>query len=325
MFNTMRKILFYLFVRGALYSLWRVVFRLLPLFHKLLKLMNFQPLSRFLVIRLVTLLAAIFLVAGACSVAESKNTSPASTSESKTNSTEPRGATIPIDPNGPADTVREFYRLLREKKFREAIFLTNLRPAIEGLTDTELKEFAVDFEAIAGQVPEVIEINGEIVSGDNATVTANLPNADGDKKEIQQIRLRKENNVWVILSVEGDDEKKIKAEGKQYFYNLRIQNHEADARKIMSDIAKAQFAWATTHNGVYADIPELVEGGLLAEDVKTSASTGYNYSVSLSSDKKKFTASATPAEYGKSGKLSFLMTPDGKRTEKDNGGKPVQK
>ena len=87
-----------------------------------------------------------------------------------------------IDPNGPADTVRAFYKLLRDKKFREAIFLTNLRPAIEGLTDMEMKDFALDFEAIAGDVPAEIEINGEIITGDQATVTANLPTADGDKK-----------------------------------------------------------------------------------------------------------------------------------------------
>ena len=83
-----------------------------------------------------------------------------------------RGASIQIDPGSPADTVRAFYSKLRDKKFREAIYLTNLRPAVEGLTDTELKDFDVDFEAISQQIPQVIEINGEIISGDNATVTA---------------------------------------------------------------------------------------------------------------------------------------------------------
>ena len=61
--------------------------------------------------------------------------------------------------------MRVFYKDLREKKFREAIFLTNLRPAIEGLTDNELKEFQVDFEAVAKNVPAEVEINGEIIIG----------------------------------------------------------------------------------------------------------------------------------------------------------------
>src|SRR5215217_4397971 len=92
------------------------------------------------------------------------------------NQPETKGATIEIKPESPADTVRAFYKSLREKRFREAIFLTNLRPAIEGLTDTELKEFQVDFETLSVQVPEELQINGEIISGDSATVTARLPN-----------------------------------------------------------------------------------------------------------------------------------------------------
>ncbi|HMJ09420.1 MAG TPA: hypothetical protein VK468_10470, partial [Pyrinomonadaceae bacterium] len=36
------------------------------------------------------------------------------------------GPTIKIEPNSPADTVRVFYKNLYEKKFREAIYLTNL-------------------------------------------------------------------------------------------------------------------------------------------------------------------------------------------------------
>jgi hypothetical protein len=241
----------------------------------------------------------------------------------------PKGATIDIDPNGPADTVRAFYKHLREKKFREAIFLTNLRPAIEGLTDIELKEFSVDFEAIAGQVPPEIEINGEIITGDLATVTANLPNADGDKNEIQTIKLRKENSVWVILTADVDDAKKIKAEGKNYFYNLRIETHEDEAKKMLERVSKAQLAHSLQNGGVYTDMATLIAAGLLPEDVTTSESTGYEYAINLAADKKGYFATATPAVYGKSGKLSFLLKLDGKGishvTSKDTGGKPMGK
>ena len=51
---------------------------------------------------------------------------------------------IEVVPGSPSETVRAFYQKIREKKFREALFLTNLRPAIEGLTDLQLKEFQVD-------------------------------------------------------------------------------------------------------------------------------------------------------------------------------------
>src|SRR5512140_3074489 len=196
-------------------------------------------------------------LAGACSVAESKNSIDVKAAKVTANADAPddaKGATIPIDQGGPADTVRVFYSLLREKKFRDAIFLTNLRPAIEGLTDTELKDFALDFEAIAGQVPAQVEINGEIISGDNASVTANLPNEDGDKKELQTIKLRRENGVWVILSVDEEAEKQIKKEGKNYFYVLRIQTHEQEARKMLDRIVKAELAHSLQNGGEFADM-----------------------------------------------------------------------
>jgi len=278
----------------------------------------------------MTVLMSLLLVS-ACSVAESKNSAdlkqPAS--QSAANSSEPKGATIPIDPNGPADTVRVFYKLLREKKFREAIFLTNLRPAIEGLTDMEMKDFALDFEAIAGDVPAEIEINGEIITGDQATVTANLPTADGDKKDIQTIKLRRENGIWIIRSADDEAEKKIKQEGKNYFYALRIETHEQEARKMLDRIAKAELAHSLQNNGLYADMPTLVTAGLLPDDIKTSDSTGYNYTISVTGDKKRYSATATPATYGKSGKLSFLLQLDAKGighlTSKDIGGKVLNK
>src|SRR2546423_469011 len=128
-------------------------------------------------------IALAFALLNACSVAEGPN-AHASTDKTNTfattaNSSDAKSAAIDIAQGGPADTVRAFYRDLRARKFREAIFLTNLRPAVEGLTDIELKDFAVDFETLAGQVPADLEINGEIISGDHATVTANLPGEDG--------------------------------------------------------------------------------------------------------------------------------------------------
>jgi hypothetical protein len=240
-----------------------------------------------------------------------------------------KGATIPITAEGPADTVRVFYKHLREKRFREAIFLTNLRPAIEGLTDTELKEFALDFEDIAGQVPVNVEINGEIITGDLATVTANLPNEDGDKHEIQTLKLRRDNGVWVILTVDGDAAKRIKADGKNYLLNLRIETHENEARKMLERVSKAQLAHSLQHGGVFADLPTLIGGGLLPDDIKTSDSTGYLYAVSLAADKKQYFATATPAAFGKSGRLSFILQLDGKGisrvTSKDTGGKVMRK
>lgn len=238
-------------------------------------------------------------------------------------------ASIQITAGSPADTVRAFYTKLREKKFREAIFLTNLRPAIEGLTDAELKDFQVDFEAIANKIPAEVTINGEIVSGEKATVTASLPGEDPTKLETQQIELRKEGNIWVILTVDESSEARIKKEGKNYFYVLRIETHEDEARDMLDRIAKAQLVFSAQNGGTFGEIDQLVNAGILPEDVKTSASTGYNYAVTLLEDKKVYAASATPAEYGRSGRLSFVLKSDGRSTprisSKDNGGKPLEK
>ncbi|NOT49374.1 MAG: hypothetical protein HOP17_16745, partial [Acidobacteria bacterium] len=142
--------------------------------------------------------------ANACSVAETKTEAENASNTAAVKSVEPakKGATIKIEPNGPADIVRIFYGRLREKRFREAIYMTNLRPAIEQLSDTELKDYQVDLEAVAKNVPSEIEINVEIVSGNQATVTAKLPGEDLDKPELQEVRLRKEKAGWIILTVD---------------------------------------------------------------------------------------------------------------------------
>lgn len=269
-------------------------------------------------------IAVIIVISSACSVAESK-TEAVTTTPHGSNQT---GASIKIEPNSPADIVRVFYGLLREKKFREAIYLTNLRPAIEGLSDTELKEFEVDLENVARFVPAAIEINGEIVSGSGATVTAKVPGDDPEKKEIQEIRLRKDKDGWIILSVDESAEARIKQEGKNYLRNLRIETHQDEAREMLNRIAKAQVAQAAQNGGKFADIRTLVDGKLLPADVMSAESTGYVYSIVVTDGGTKYYATATPAEYRKSGINSFLVRLNEKGqpllTSKDTGGKPLQ-
>jgi hypothetical protein len=201
-----------------------------------------------------------------------------------------------------------------------------LRPAIESLTDTELKEFAIDFESHAGEVPAQVEINGEIITGDQATVTVKLPNNESGEIETQPIKLRKEGDVWVISTADEESSELMKKEGKDYLFNLRIKVHEGEARKMLERISKSQLAYALQHNGAYTDLAGLLAVGQLPEDAKDSTSTGYNYAVDLS--KGRYTATATPAVYGKTGKLSFLLYLDAKGMshvkEKDNRGQPLR-
>ncbi|MDQ6787293.1 MAG: hypothetical protein M3033_10840 [Acidobacteriota bacterium] len=236
---------------------------------------------------------------------------------------------ITIKADSPADTVRVFYKDLREGKFRDALFLTNLRPAIEGLTDAELKDLQVDFANLAKNIPAEVEINGEIISGSDATVTAKLPDNDTGKIALQEIKLRRAGDVWVISTVDDEAEKVIRREGKNYFFNLKIEVHEREAKKMLERIAKAELVFAAQNGGQYGDVRALVEKGLLPDDALTSDSTGYNYSVMLAADERKYSAHAVPAVYGKTGKLSFGFEVENNRTSslfsEDTKGQPLNR
>lgn len=239
------------------------------------------------------------------------------------------GPKIDIEANSPADTVRVFYKNLHDKKFREAMYLTNMRPAMEGLTDAELNEFQVDFNDVAARVPQEIEINGEVISGETAIVTANLPGDDPEMLEIQKLKLRRENGVWLLLTVDEKAEAMIKKEGKNYFYALRLDTHQDEAKKLLQKIADVQTAVAMQNDGKYSDMQTLLDRNLLPADIQTAESTGYNFALKLSDDKKSYFATATPAVCGKTGKLSFLLEVDKKNvpglSSKDNGGLAIKK
>ncbi|MEO8648955.1 MAG: hypothetical protein ABI539_07295 [Acidobacteriota bacterium] len=252
--------------------------------------------------------AAIFLVflTGGCTGASTKAAVGPGAIEPPAEKA-PKYAAIEIAPNSPAETVKVFYQKMREGKFREALFLTNLRPAIEGLTESELKEFQVDFDSIAKHIPAEVQINGEIVSANRATVTARLPGEDLDKYEVQQIRLRKEGDYWIILTVDEAAEKVIKEQGRNYFYSLRIKSHEDDAKEMLDRVAKAQMAYAAQNGGIYAGMEVLISAELLPGDIRSNASTGYDYVITVAADKKSYAATATPAVYGKTGRRSFSV------------------
>lgn len=237
---------------------------------------------------------------------------------------------IQVKPNSPADAVRKFYNLLREKRFRDALMLTNLRPAVEDLTEKELEDFKEDFEAISAQVPDELQISGEIISGNEATVTLKIPDEDTKTLEDKLIKLRKEKESWIILMVDEEAETEVKKEGKNYFYQLKIQTHENEAQLMLQRIAKAQIVYALQNAGQFTDIKTLVQQNLLPDDILETKSTGYRYKVVLSSDKKSYYATAEPAIYGKTGRLSFLMQVDGvdkqaRVQSKDNKGEPLKK
>ncbi|MDH3494913.1 MAG: type IV pilin-like G/H family protein [Acidobacteriota bacterium] len=217
------------------------------------------------------------------------------------------GPTIEIKKNSPADTVKVFYERLRENRFRDALVLTNLRPAVEGLSDNEVDDLGVDFRQIAGMVPEKMPISGEIVTGNDATVTVNMPNEKSGELETQELRLRRQNGYWELLVADSEGEKRVRKEGKNYFFALRMEVHHEEAKAMLNRISKAQAVYSLKNQGRFADLRTLVEKGYVPTDALSVESTGYKYDVALAYDRSTYTALATPAAYGKSGRLSFAL------------------
>jgi hypothetical protein len=218
----------------------------------------------------------------------------------------------------PSETTREFFKALYEKRFREALGMSIYKPAIEALNTKEFDELRPDFEAMA-RGADSIEVTGEQISGETATVFVKIKDDNGEMQTSKIDLIKSSGGAWIIGN--ADDELAVKKAGKDYFYNLRLQAHEADAQDMIIRIIKAEAAYSLQHEGVYTDMQTLLKEGLLPPDITTSDSTGYHYHITLGSDKKSFTAGAEPAQYGRTGKTSYYLDATGLKG-KDTGGKP---
>lgn len=230
-----------------------------------------------------------------------------------------QGATQTKPPRTPAETVREFYKTMREKRFREAFALSIYKLAIDGLTDAEFDELRPDFEKMAAVIPEKIEVSGEQTSGDISTVFVKIPVTD-KPAEAEPVTLIRDGGAWVVGDRESYDV--VKKEGKKFFFEARIIAHHNDAQAILSRISIAQLAYASQHKNLFTDLPGLIAAGLVPKDIETPDTTGYTFHVMLAKDAKSWTARAEPARYGRSGRLSFFLDQTGIRSA-DTGGKPL--
>jgi hypothetical protein len=237
--------------------------------------------------------------------------------------------TIQTSPDSPAETVKKFYKSLRERRFREALMMTNLKSAVETLTDQELLDFQEDFESAASMVPEEIQISGEIINGNQATVAVKVLNETTNVLEDRMIQLRRDNNSWIILWLDESAEAALKKEGKSYLYQLRIEAYQAETQEILQRMVRAQTIYALQNAGEFADLKTLIQQGLLPEELQNPRLTGYKYKIVLSSDKKSYYITAEPLVYNKTGRLSFLVEVKSLETEaklrsKDNKGRPLK-
>lgn len=229
----------------------------------------------------------------------------------------PQGPASPAA--GPSETVRRFYTALRERRFREAFALSIFHPAVEGLSPQEFEELRPDFERMATGVPETIELTGEQISGEEATVFMKL--GEGRNLKIEPVYLMREQGTWVV----GDREQRefVRKRGKKFFYETRIEAHHADVEAMMRRITTAQVVYAAQNGGRFGDLAALVRAALVPQDILGADSTGYRFQVRVSADGRSYAATAEPADYGRTGRLSFYADPAGLQ-QKDAGGKPLK-
>jgi hypothetical protein len=229
----------------------------------------------------------------------------------------PQGAAASA--SSPSETVRRFYTALRERRFREAFALSIFHPAVEALSPQEFEELRPDFERMATGVPETIELTGEQISGEEATVFMKL--GEGRSLKIEPVYLIREQGAWVV----GDREQRefVRKRGKKFFYESRIEAHHADVEAMMRRITTAQVVYAAQHGGRFGDLAALVRAALVPQDILGTDSTGYRFQVKVSDDGRSYGATAEPAAYGRTGRLSFYADAGGLQ-QKDNGGKPLK-
>jgi Domain of unknown function (DUF4878) len=226
-------------------------------------------------------------------------------------------------PQTPTETTREFYRMMRDKKYREAFAMSIYQPAMEGLSAQEFEDLRPDFDkmalAIAEKLPATIDVSGEQISGDLATVFVKVLDAEG-KEKIEPATLIKLSNAWVVGDKESLD--LVKKAGKKFFFEARITAHHNDVQDMMTRISLAQVLYSQSHNGQFGNTAELIAGGLVPKDIEGTESTGYRFQINRSADGKSWYATAEPVQYGRTGRLSFYLDASGIRNG-DVGGKPL--
>lgn len=222
-------------------------------------------------------------------------------------------------PRSPSDTVREFYKAMREKRFREAFDMSIYKPAIDNLKSQEFEDLRPDFEKMSAAIPLTVNITGEQISGDAATVFVKVKEGDAPEQS-EPVTLMRVGGMWIIGDKENLDI--VKKAGKQFFFNARIDTHHDEVQAMLTRISLAQLFYSQQHNGLFGDLATLITAGLVPKDLEGVESTGYRFHINSVDGGKSWNAAAEPAQYGRTGKLSFYMDAAGVRSG-DRAGKPL--
>lgn len=215
----------------------------------------------------------------------------------------------------PAETVLAFYGLLREQRYMDGFAYSVYRDAVEGLSEADLVELMPEFQQTFAAIPEKIEIKGEQVGTDAATVFA----AFGDSAAVQEVALVKVDGRWLV----GDREalEQVQRDRTAFFFNARIHVNQTETYRILKRIVGSQDVRFQSSKR-YADLAELTSQDGLKGDFEGESASGYRFMVNLTPARDAYTVIAIPIKYGRTGKLSFFS--DGKAIRAaDAQGMPV--
>lgn len=220
----------------------------------------------------------------------------------------------------PSDVVREFYKAMREHRFKDAWGMTVYKPAVDSLSADEMEDLRPFFEAQAAPVPVQIQIDSEKITGNTAQVFVQLPPTDASPQITSKpVDLINVGGVWLI----GTDAEavNVKKAGNRYFLDAMVDVNQDNMADVLKRLIGMEAVFAQAHAGAYGEVKALVEAGLMSDDMFEPKASGYNFHLTVNG--KTFIASAEPVHYGRTGKLSFWMDQTGAIKSADNGGKAI--
>lgn len=216
----------------------------------------------------------------------------------------------------PSLVVKRFYELLHAKRYVEGFSLSVYRLALDGLSADDLRELAPDFERLATSLPATVDIRGEQISGEKATVFVKLPN----EANSQEVLLMKMDGQWVIG--DRDTQKELKQQGRAYFFNERIRVSEAETNEWLQEILGAQLIYFKAKQK-YAPLAELVQLGGVSQELADGTVNGYRFTVQVQANGQSFVVTAIPVTYGRTGRLSFYADQTNLIRAEDKAGQPA--
>lgn len=216
----------------------------------------------------------------------------------------------------PSFVVKRFYELLHAKRYAEGFNLSIYRLALEGLSADDLRDLAPEFERLATSLPETVDIRGEQISDDKATVFIKLPN----EAQSQEVALMKLDGQWVIG--DRDTHKELKQQGRNYFFNERIRVSEVEANEWLQEILGAELIYFQAKQR-YAPLDELIKLGGVSKQLADGIISGYRFAVQVEAKGQSFAVTAVPVTYGKTGKLSFYADQTNLVRAEDKAGQPA--